>query len=128
MVTKILTDEKIVAGGELVREADALNMNITAALWFYFQEQEDWKLMISINGLDKIGPKSTYNKLQKLIAKTNIKEHISLSEIALVKPKSPLINLLKMAVRTGPGISGIRFTGNVINGQLIPDAHIYRII
>ena len=128
MVTSTLTEEKIKAGENLVREADSLKMNINAALWLYFQEQEDWKLMISIKGLDKLGPKSTYNKLQKLISKVHIKEQISLSEIALIKPQAPMLDLLRTMVRTGPGISGIRFTGNVINGQLIPDAYIYRII
>ncbi len=102
-------------------------MKIEAALWFYFREQETWKLMLSIKGVEKDGPKSIYNKLQKIIVKAKIRGTLSLSEIVLAKPKSPLLNLLKMAVRTGPGISGIRFTGNVINGQLIPDSYIYRL-
>lgn len=127
MVTNTLTESQIKAGEALIKAGDASKLPIDAAFWFYFQDQESWKLMLSIKGVEKSGPKSAYNKLQKLITKTNISEQLSLSEIALAKPKAPLLNLLRMAIKTGPGISGIRFTGNVINGQLIPDAYIYRL-
>ena len=126
MVTYTLTDEKIKAGEALLRACDASKMSIDAAFWFYFQDQETWKFMLSVKGINKIGPKNIYNKLQKLVIKNNLKEQLPLSEIALTKYKSPILDLLRLAINTGPGISGIRFTGNVINGQLIPDAYIYR--
>lgn len=127
MVTYTLTEAQIKAGEALIKAGDTSNMRIDAAFWFYFQDQEAWKLMLSIKGVEKLGPKSTYNKLQKLITKTKINEQLTLSEIALTKHKAPLLNLMRAAIKTGPGISGIRFTGNVINGQLIPDAYIYRL-
>jgi hypothetical protein len=39
-----------------------------------------------------------------------------------------MITLLRVALRTGPGIGGIRFSSNVINGTLIEDAYIYRLM
>ncbi len=123
-----LTEKQIEAGKELIKEADALKIKTMAALWFYFQDQEAWKLMLSIKGVENDGPKLTYSKLQKVIAKAKIKDQLALSEIVLAKPVSPLLELLKTAVKTGPGISGVRFTGNVINGHLIQDAYIYRLI
>lgn len=127
MVNNNLTDERIKAGESLIREADTSKLIIEAALWFYFQEKGYWKLMLSIKGVEQEGPKSIYNKLQKILVKANIKDSLPLSEIVLAKPRAPLLELLKIAVRTGPGISNIRFTENVINGQLIPDAYIYRL-
>lgn len=127
MVTNTLTDIQIKAGEALIKAGDVSKLPIDAAFWFYFQDQETWKLMLSIKGVEKSGPKSTYNKLQKLITKTKLNEKIPLSEVALLKHKAPLLSLLRTAIKTGPEISGIRFTGNVINGQLIPDAYIYRI-
>ena len=41
-------------------------------------------------------------------------------------PDAPVVALLRTAIRTGPGISGIRFKNNVIDGTLIEDAYIYR--
>ena len=127
MLINILSKERIKAGETLIRRGDASNMRIEAALWFYSQEQNTWKLMLSIKGVERQGPKYFYNKIQKLLKGSEINEHISLSEIVLVKYNSSLLNLLRSAVKTGPGINGIRFTGNVINGQLIPDAYIYRL-
>jgi len=123
-----LTEVLIKAGEDLLKEADASILEVDAALWFYFPDQESWKLLLSIKGIEKEGPKQIYNQLQKLLSKSQIKESLPLSEIVLAKPKTPLLDLLKLAVRTpSKDVSGIRFTGNVINGQLIPDAYIYRL-
>jgi hypothetical protein len=48
-------------------------------------------------------------------------------EMSLVKREDFIVTLLKKALKTDPGISRIRFTGNVINGTLIEDALIYRL-
>jgi hypothetical protein len=45
----------------------------------------------------------------------------------MVSPKHPLLQLLKGAIQTGPGINGIRFSRNMINGTYIDDAFIYRL-
>jgi len=45
----------------------------------------------------------------------------------VIEEKAPLYVLLRSAISTGPGLSGIRFSRNVINGQLIEDAYLYRI-
>jgi len=127
MVTKILTDEKIKAGEAFLRIADASNIKIEAALWFYFQDQEIWKLMLSFKNIEIVGPKSIYNKLQKILSKIKNEHLIFLDEIVLLKPKDPLLALLKTVMRVSSDITGIRFTGNVIGGQLIPDTYIYRL-
>jgi hypothetical protein len=44
-----------------------------------------------------------------------------------VKDNDPLVLLLRKAIVTGPGISGIRFTSNSVNGTFIDDAYIYRL-
>lgn len=126
MVVYTLTDEKIKAGKTLLEVCDVSKVTINAAFWFYFQDQETWKLMLSVKDINKNGPKSTYDKLQKLIKKNRLKEQLPLSEIALTKHKAPILDLLRLVIKTGPGIAGIRFTGNVVNGQLIPDVYIYR--
>jgi hypothetical protein len=127
MVTSTLTEKQIEAGKKLVHAGDTSDLKIDSAMWIFFKDQESWKLLLSIKGIEKTGPKSIYNKLQKLITKTEIGDQISLSEVMLAKPRAPLLELMRVAIKTGPGISGISFTGNVINGQLIPDSYIYRL-
>jgi uncharacterized protein YbjQ (UPF0145 family) len=43
-------------------------------------------------------------------------------------PENALIELLSTAIQTpADAVAGIRFSNNTINGQLIPDAYIYRL-
>jgi hypothetical protein len=83
---------------------------------------------LSFPNIAKEGPKSSYAKIQKALVKLKKKDGLALDDVTLAKPSGSLIDLLKVAIRTGPGISGIRFSNNVINGQLIADAYIYRLI
>jgi len=53
---------------------------------------------------------------------------LALSHIAITPPDSSLIRVLRSAVTTGPGISGIRFSRNTIDGTYIEDSYIYRLV
>jgi hypothetical protein len=44
-----------------------------------------------------------------------------------VKDNDPIVVLLRKAISTGPGIAGVRFTNNSVNGTFIDDAYIYRL-
>jgi hypothetical protein len=47
--------------------------------------------------------------------------------VSIAKKDDPLLKLLRIAIKTGPGISNIRFSRNTINGVIIEDAYIYRL-
>ena len=128
MVVSTLTEQLINGGKHLIEGLDASGIKVDGALWFYFPEEGFWKLMLSFPEIKKIGPKSSYAMVQKALSKLKEKDGLSLDDVALAKPNAPLMPLLKIAIGTGPGISGIRFSNNVINGQLIADAYIYRLV
>ena len=75
----------------------------------------------------KDGPKNVYRKIQSVLSKMSGGESIiTLSNISVVEDNDPFISLLRIAIRTGDGISGIRYSRNVIRGQFIEDVYIYR--
>jgi hypothetical protein len=76
--------------------------------------------------VDELGTRAAYRRLQEK-TKGRVSPPVRLSEITLVGNRDPLVVLLRQAIQTGPGISRIRFTHNVINGVLIDDAVIYRL-
>jgi hypothetical protein len=128
MVETTLTKEMMETGATLVRKLDDRGLQPDAALWLYSSDLEQWKLVIAEGKVDKEGPKGVYREIQRIIAEsTNEIGELSLDDVSLAKPDSSIIALLRIAVRTGPGISGIRFKNNVINGTLIEDAYIYRL-
>ena len=128
MVKLTLSDNMIKAGEKLIQKLDEGGILPDAAFWLYFPDIQKWKLVLAEVKLGTLGPKEIYKKIQGMMS--SLAEeigNISLDDVALAKPQAPIVALLRMAIRTGPGISGIRFTGNVINGTLVEDAYIYRL-
>jgi hypothetical protein len=129
MVVTDLKPEMVQAGENLLRELDAEQADVDSAFWYLFPDEGYWKLLVSFRDVEKEGPRVKYERIQKALSRIQQQgaPGPALADIGITKPQSPLVTLLKGAVRTGPGISGIRFSNNVINGQLIRDAHIYRL-
>jgi hypothetical protein len=126
MVAVALTDEMIGAGGALVRKLDERGLRPDDAFWLYSSDTERWKLVIAEVRFGKQGPRETYKQIQNAIAALD-NEPIALASVTLARPDAPLVASLRSAVRTRPGIDGIRVTNDVINGLVIEDAYIYRL-
>jgi len=129
MVGTQLRQELIDAGAALVRMLDENGLQPDAAFWFYFPDAQAWKLVLAEVKVGKDGPKEVYRRIQRLLGREPEQfAALSLDDVTVAKPDAPLVNLLRTALRTGPGIiSGIRFSNNVINGTVIEDAYIYRL-
>lgn len=52
---------------------------------------------------------------------------IGLHDVVVIDGSHPLIPLMRSAIRTEEDITGIRFSKNAINGQVIEDAYAYRV-
>lgn len=127
VVKEVLTKEMIEAGAELTRLLDQTPLVVSASLWLYIPESNIWRLIIASPEVRTYGPKKVYQKIQPVLSQMpEEKLSIGLRDISVVENNNPLIALLRMAIRTGGGISGIRFSETAINGHFIEDAYIYR--
>jgi uncharacterized protein YbjQ (UPF0145 family) len=71
---------------------------------------------------------SVYARLLDIVKHAPGVEHFSFDSVGLMPPENALIELLSTAIQTpADAVAGIRFSNNTINGQLIPDAYIYRV-
>lgn len=127
MVKAILVDRDIQEGRMLVEALDRSKFILDGALWFYMSNSDEWRLLLVSPLVDRIGPKKAYTVVQSAIEDMPPDFGISLNRISVLSPKNNLIRLLSITLRTGRGISGIRFTRNTINGVFIEDAYIYRL-
>jgi len=125
MVVTNLDDKLIKDGEHLLKQLDTDSVLVDAVLWFYFSETQKWKLLVSLPDIINRGPKIAYHTIQEALSKITI--NFSLDDVVVIQPDDPLLRLLRTAIITSDGISGIRFSNNVVNGQLIQDAYIYRI-
>lgn len=126
MDKKTLVNIDIEEGRKLIEELDSY-LEITSAFWYYLSEIQEWRLILATPSIDKLGRKKTYSIIWDVLNKNKEMLSIPLDAISIMSPKQELNKLLSYAIKTGKGISGIRFSGNVINGTLIEDAYLYRV-
>ncbi len=126
MVEANLTKELIDTGAKLVQKLDKRGLAPDAAFWLYSPEEQTWKLVLVEVKLAKKGPKAAYAEMQKILAGEKELGNLRLDDLVLEKPDARIVELIRKAMRTGSGITGIRFKNNVIDGTLIDDAYIYR--
>lgn len=128
MVVTDLSEKLIDEGARIVEKLDASGVHVTAALWILYPDIQAWKLALSLPVVAREGPKRGYRLVQRAIADLRPEvELISLEDVAVLKPDAPLLQLLRIALRTGHDVSRISFAGNVINGELFPDSLVYRV-
>ena len=122
-----LVERNIEDGRRLLEALDGADFQVSVALWLYVVEDEEWRFMVASPLVDQRGTKESYAFIQGVLALLSPPSGISLKQVSVVSPKHDLLKLFGVAVRTGPGISGIRFTGNTINNVFVEDAYIYRV-
>lgn len=123
-----LTDAMVEAGAELTRKLDETGMPPNIALWLFMPEMNEWRLLFASPEVSAQGSRKVYERIRvALEAVGNKASAVPLSVISLLDPNAELVQLLEIAIRTGPGVGRIRFSKNVINGHFIDDALIYRV-
>ncbi len=127
MVKEILVNEYIEEAINLINTLDNNNIKVDSALWYYFEEAEEWRFIIATPIVDEKGLFEAYKIIGDIIKKNNIFYYTPLNKLTLMSPSDPLIKLLKHGVKTGPKLAKIRFQNNFINNVFIEDALIYRL-
>lgn len=123
MVKPNLTTQMIEAGCHLLELLDRQKFRARACFWFYFPESDRWRFVVASPEVRVQGPHDAYRKVQALARKVpQAAEVFAPGDVTVVKDNDQLVVLLRKAISTGPGISGIRFTNNSID-----DAYIYRL-
>lgn len=126
LVASELTAELIEAGERLLQRFDAANTPITAAFWHLIDEETGWRLVLASPEVADIGVRDFYDKvIGQLRAMGDTDLNVGI--VSAVRPDDRIVSLLSHAIKTGPGISRIRLTGNVIGGSLIRDTLVYRL-
>lgn len=64
LVTDALSDKMIQAGAKLVERLDEDASNIKSALWLYFPDARNWKLILASEIVETDGPRKLYEKIQ----------------------------------------------------------------
>ena len=127
VVKEQLSDEMIEAGAQLTQKLDDLGMPISVAMWLFMPDINEWRLFFASPKLSTTGPREVYMQIEEARkALGSQAERVPLSVIGLMDTNHQLVQTLGSALPTGPGVSRVRFSKNVVNGHFIDDALIYR--
>ena len=126
LVKDALSEQQIAGGETVIRALDEAKFRVDAGFWLFLTDSNHWRLMLASPEVRLEGPKKAYRRVQAALSKVET-PGVSLQNITVVDNGDSLVTLLRSAIRTGPGISGIRFSRNTINGVFIEDAYIYRL-
>jgi hypothetical protein len=124
MADSALVERQIADGRNLVAALDLNGFSVFAALWLYRAEVAHWLLIVGTTVVDKYGRHAAYEQLQQIMDSTE--SSLALRDVTLAGSDDPLLLTLASAIHV-EGIGEVRFSNNMINGVLIPDALIYRI-
>ena len=122
-----LVEADVGQGADVIKVLDDAGFDVHSALWMYYPEPGEWRLIIATHLVDESGPVDAYKRLYKILEGELPDLNLSSVHIQLVSPALSLIQVLRKGVKTGKGISSIRFSHNVVNGVYIEDALLYRV-
>jgi hypothetical protein len=122
--TALLTPD-IDIGKSVVEALDAENADLRSALWLYFSDAAEWRLMLSLPVVDRHGPEAGYRLVQRALQNHHVS--LPLRRITVVGTEEPLPSRLRRLIRTPAlGTSGINVSSTSVDGLMIEGAHIYR--
>jgi hypothetical protein len=120
---KILVRDLISEGERLLEGLRRNRFPVVAALWSYFPESMEWRLVLASPAVDHQGPLAAYGRVQRVLSGTNPSQ-LTLSDIALIGPESAdYQNLRQVLSRPGQFTTGAATSqaGNVI----FEDSYVY---
>src|SRR5262249_5677567 len=99
---------------------------VVVALWRFFPEEAEWRLLIASPKVNELGPLGAYKAIQEVLIERQIE--IPLRRISAVGPDEPLVTQRRIFARTDPApfIGGTFFQKVVIGEMYIEGAYVYR--
>jgi hypothetical protein len=125
MYQKVLVNAPLVVSDpsalqvEATRLIEALKRNrfrVDGALWYYFPESLDWRLVIFSPVVDRLGPHAAYTRIQKALASIN-PSRLRLSDITAIGPSSQDYKSMRDVI-SSQGRSGTGLTMPIMIRQL----------
>lgn len=124
MGTSSLVEHDLEAGRNLLKALDEASMEVSAAMWFWFVLESEWRYVIATPRVDKEGPLQVYNLLGQLLARVQI--HIDFNDLWVVPPDNENISMMRKLIKVDNG-EGVWLRDNWVDNLHIASAYVYRL-
>lgn len=129
MGEKTLVDSLVTDAIELIKKLDEIKLPPSFIAWYYYDDAEEWRLIIAATSLDALLPKQeaiAYRKVIEALSEITAST-LSVSDLKIVPTSAQLVTSMKFLVGTGPsGIVRAHFRDCTMNGIFIKEVVILR--
>lgn len=129
MAEKALVETQIDDSVALIQRLDIDGYPPAFAAWYFYDDAEEWRLIIAGNEIDSMLVKQepmAYRKIIDAMSAISLAS-LAVSDIKLVRTDGPLPKALKSLIGTGPtGIVRAHCTNTTLNGIFIKEMVILR--
>lgn len=129
MGEKALVDSQVADGIALIQKLDSEGAAPTLAVWYYYDDAAEWRLLIAGPTFDALLPKQeplAYRKIAEAMAATTLSS-LTLSDVKIVNSQSALPQALRFLIGTDSnGIVRAHFSDTTLNGIFIKEMIVLR--
>lgn len=127
MDTTVLVESDKRAGAEVVRCLDEAHVTVKSAFWWYDPEAGEWQLVIVTPLVNQVGPRATYDKIQRALSRRTETVGFPLWRIAVKGTEESPWKDVRSVVRTAPGdIAGFASSNTSTGRSFLGDLFVYR--
>lgn len=129
VVSRFMSKDMEFAGNFLLKELKKRDLDVKAALWFFYTDFSTWKYIVVIDDFELKGPAYVYNIVSQINRNhKSSKYHAIPLDLVEAKGKNSLIyKVLIHTLHVEQG-SPVRFSNMQVNGIEIPDSVIYQML
>ena len=120
-----LSEKFIVDGRSFAQALDGAGIAASALLWLWSARDSAWRFVLASPLVEGGGEMPV--KIAAVLATMPADFAVRRDNLVLFQSQDPAIQTLHKAIQTGPGITAMRMSGNVVNGIRIEDAYVYRL-
>ncbi len=129
MGQEALVEGQIADAVALIRKLDSAGLSPTLAAWYFYDDADEWRLLLAGPAFDALLPKQetiAYRKLAEAMSDLS-PASLTLSDVKLLSSQSPLPQAVRLLVGTpATGIVRAHFSDTTLNGIFIKDMIILR--
>lgn len=129
MGEKALVESQIADAIALIKKLDADGFSPSAAIWYYYDDAEEWRLLIAGPAFDALLPKQeslAYRKVAEAMAAISLSS-LTISNVKIIPSHSALPQALKPLIGTdATGIVRAHFSDTTLNGIFIKEMIVLR--
>ena len=129
MGEEALVESQVADTIELVKTLDSRGDRPSSVVWYYFPDDDEWRLILAGPTFDTLLPKEesvAYQKIGEALSRAQVTS-VTIGEIKLVRTDYPLLNAVRFLIGTPPdALVRAHFKDNSVNGLFIKEMLVLR--